>query len=177
MAPSMTFNSAVVVVSKSGPEGLGGKARRRGGVADRSDRAVKDDAGLRARSSSVSSDHPPTVSPSESTSFGLLCLTGSEGIVDWAGTLNRIFRGDPLFVPLSAGLVCTFFLTLDSFGPEIWSLLTALLVDFLDLTDFGFVGMMTTGSGGSSGEMTSSSRHTSLTRSNGASLRLSCGRM
>lgn len=176
MAPSITFNSAVVVVSKSGPEGLGGKARRRGGVADKSDRAVKDDAGLRARSSSVSSDHPPTVSPSESTSLGLLCLTGSEGCVDLAGTLNRIFKGDPLFVPLSAGLVWTFFLTLDPFGPAIWSLLIVLLVDFFNLTDFGFVGM-TTGSGGSSGEMISSSWHTSLTRSNGASLRLSCGRM
>jgi hypothetical protein len=155
MAPSMTFNNAVVVVSKSGTFGLGGKASRRGGVTDKSDKAVNEDSGLRAPPSSESSDHPPTVSPSESTSLCRTCLSGVGFLAVWAGTLDLSFIGDALFVPFGDAFVCFFFLTVNPLGPAARWFAIPLFFAFL-LAGFALTGTMT-GSGGSSGEIISSS--------------------
>lgn len=79
--------------------GRGGKASLRGGVAERLEGAEdNDEVGLLprfCRSSSSSSEYPPTVSPSESISLVRGCRCG----VDLGGTWNLMTRGLIPFFP------------------------------------------------------------------------------
>ena len=143
----------LVVVEESRCErgSLGGNASLRGGVAERLEGAEDSDElgllGRFCRSSSSSSEYPPTVSPSESISL----VRGCRCDADLGGTWNLMTRG---LIPFFPGFAWTFVVLLPFGLPGPAPLVFGFAFFAFTFLDFTTVSI---GSGGNSGEMISSS--------------------